>query len=268
MKQRLISAFFGIILFIIVIFSPVVVVDVCVLLLIEMALHELLTALKLNEYKITYLLSMLFPIVTVLTRYFTSISQMNVVYIYILVMLATTVFKYPRYKFTHIASSLIAAVFITTSLLLIPSILRMDNGIINLFLVFIGGWITDTCAYFSGKAFGKHKLAPQLSPNKTIEGSVGGVVGVMIVFAVYALIVSNINSMVDTNILNAVILGLICGGVSQIGDLCASAIKRDQNIKDFGKLMPGHGGVMDRFDSVLFTAPAVYFFITNFPVFF
>ena len=105
MKQRLISAFFGIILFIIVIFSPVVVVDVCVLLLIEMALHELLTALKLNEYKITYFLSMLFPIVTVLTRHFTSISQMNVVYIYILVMLATTVFKYPRYKFTHIASS-------------------------------------------------------------------------------------------------------------------------------------------------------------------
>ena len=90
----------------------------------------------------------------------------------------------------------------------------------------------------------------------------------MIVFAVYALLISNINSMVNANILNAVILGLICGGVSQIGDLCASAIKRDQTIKDFGKLMPGHGGVMDRFDSVLFTAPAVYFFITNFPVFF
>ena len=268
MKQRLISAFFGIILFLIVIFSPVEVADVCVLLLIEMALHEMLTALKLNENKITYFLSMLFPIVTLITRYFTSISQMNMVYIYLLVMLTTTVFRHKTYKFSHVATSLIAAVYITTSLLLIPSILRMDNGIINLFLVFIGGWITDTCAYFSGKAFGKHRLAPQLSPNKTIEGSVGGVVGVMIVFAVYALVISNINSMVNANIINAIILGLICGGVSQIGDLCASAIKRDQNIKDFGKLMPGHGGVMDRFDSVLYTAPAVYFFIINFPVFF
>ncbi|MBR1970490.1 MAG: phosphatidate cytidylyltransferase [Clostridia bacterium] len=267
MKQRLISAFFGVILLIIVILSPVAVINICVLLLAEIAIHEMLSALKLKEHKLTYYLSMLMPIVIVLSEYYTNASWKSVIFIYLLLMLVTMVFKHDKYTFSVVSSSFTAVVFITTSFLLLTKIRAMDNGLINLFLVLIGSWITDSCAYFAGRAFGKHKLAPTLSPKKTVEGSIGGILGTIIVFVAYGMLISNIIDNVQVNFISIGLLGLICGIVSQIGDLSASAIKREQNIKDFGNLMPGHGGVMDRFDSVLFVAPTVFYFITNFPVF-
>ena len=139
--------------------------------------------------------------------------------------------------------------------------------IMNLFVIFIGSWITDTCAYFTGLAIGKHKLAPSISPKKTIEGSVGGIVGVTVILAAYAAIMGNIMDNITVNITSAICIGVICGVISQLGDLCASIIKRENNIKDFGKIMPGHGGVMDRFDSFIFVAPVVYYFLNAFPIF-
>ena len=127
--------------------------------------------------------------------------------------------------------------------------------------------VTDTCAYFTGLAIGKHKLAPSVSPKKTIEGSIGGVVGVTVILAAYAAVFGNIMDSITANVSAAVCIGLICGVISQFGDLCASVIKRENNIKDFGKIMPGHGGVMDRFDSFIFVAPVVYYFLNSFPIF-
>lgn len=125
-------------------------------------------------------------------------------------------------------------------------------------LAFLGAWVCDTFAYFVGKFLGKHKLIPEISPKKTIEGSIGGIIFTIGGFALYGFI---LNSAFGQNFsyLKLCCLGLLLSVVSQIGDLIASSIKRQYEIKDYGKLFPGHGGVLDRFDSVMLTAPALYF---------
>ncbi|MBR2616488.1 MAG: phosphatidate cytidylyltransferase [Clostridia bacterium] len=117
-------------------------------------------------------------------------------------------------------------------------------------LVFFGAWISDIFAYFTGRAIGKHKLCPAISPKKTVEGSIGGVIANMIFFAGYALVLRAFFQ-VNASILFFAILGALLSVVGQFGDLFASAIKRHHQIKDYGKIFPGHGGVMDRFDSTL-----------------
>ena len=125
------------------------------------------------------------------------------------------------------------------------------NTPIVYFLIFICSWGCDTCAYAVGMLIGKHKMAPILSPKKSIEGGIGGIVGAALLGAIYGMIF-------DLDIRGCVILCAAGGAVSQIGDLAASAIKRNHNIKDYGHLIPGHGGILDRFDSVIFTAPIIY----------
>lgn len=126
-----------------------------------------------------------------------------------------------------------------------------ENGITGILLVVISSWICDTFAYFTGRAFGKHKLAPKLSPKKSVEGSVGGTIASILVGALLAHLTGN-NMMVFATMTGA---GAV---VSQFGDLFASGIKRNQGIKDFGNVIPGHGGILDRFDSVIITAPVIY----------
>ncbi|MFZ4781881.1 MAG: phosphatidate cytidylyltransferase [Armatimonadaceae bacterium] len=115
-------------------------------------------------------------------------------------------------------------------------------------------WTTDAGAYFVGRRFGKHKLAPSLSPNKTIEGSIGGIFFAVLMGLAWG-------RWINIPIVHCVVLGILCGVLGQIGDLCESAMKRDVGIKDFGGIMPGHGGVLDRFDSLLFTAPVCYYYL-------
>lgn len=114
-------------------------------------------------------------------------------------------------------------------------------------MFFITSWVTDSFALFSGKLFGKKKLSPTISPKKTVEGAIGGTVAAVVAFIIYALIV-------EESILICVFLGLLLSVAAQCGDLLASALKRAYEIKDYGKVFPGHGGVMDRFDSVLLVA--------------
>ena len=124
-------------------------------------------------------------------------------------------------------------------------------------LVFLGAWICDSFAYFVGKFFGKHKLIPEISPKKTVEGAIGGIAFTIVGFVIFGLIVNN---GFDANIsyFKLCILGLVLSIVSQIGDLIASAIKRQYEIKDYGNIFPGHGGILDRFDGVLLTAPTLF----------
>ena len=129
-------------------------------------------------------------------------------------------------------------------------------------MVFVGAWVTDTFAYFSGRLFGKHKLIPEVSPKKTVEGAIGGIVGAAVLGFLYGTFFKN-------NMIQVINPGVISGAacaiaavISMVGDLAASAIKRNHDIKDYGNLIPGHGGILDRFDSMIFTAPAIYFAIT------
>ena len=129
-----------------------------------------------------------------------------------------------------------------------------ERGLSVVWLVFLSSWIADTCAYFTGMLLGKHKMSPVLSPKKTIEGAVGGVVGSALSGVIFAAVVEK-----GTYIWQFALICAVGAVISIFGDLAASAIKRDNGIKDYGKLIPGHGGILDRFDSVIFTAPGIYF---------
>lgn len=117
-------------------------------------------------------------------------------------------------------------------------------------LIFVGAWSTDVFAYLCGRLFGKHKLIPQISPKKTIEGSIGGMVFCALSFVIYALVLERFAD-VEPDYLVFIIGGIFTSAVAQAGDLIMSAIKRSKKLKDFGKLLPGHGGMLDRFDSVM-----------------
>lgn len=132
---------------------------------------------------------------------------------------------------------------------------RMEgNGIITVWLIYLSSWGADTAAYFAGRFLGRHKMAPVLSPKKTIEGAVGGILGAGIFGLLFNIVFDGSKSVWQFFIICAA-----GAAISIFGDLTASAIKRDRGIKDYGNLIPGHGGILDRFDSVIFTAPVIYF---------
>jgi len=142
-----------------------------------------------------------------------------------------------------------------------------ELGAYLIWAILVGACFTDTFALFGGKFFGKRKLAPKISPKKTVEGSVSGVIGSVIMMMAYGFIVTLINKDITANYLYLAFLGLLTSIFAQIGDLSLSAIKREAGIKDYGNLIPGHGGVLDRLDSIIFVSPVVYYFIYYFPVF-
>lgn len=129
-----------------------------------------------------------------------------------------------------------------------------EYGIL-VWLIVLTAFGTDIMAYFTGVLFGKHKLCPVISPKKTIEGSIGGILGSVILCGIFGYI------FIPRLLVHCLIIGFLGGIVSQFGDLTASIFKRKMGIKDYGNLIPGHGGIMDRFDSVLFTGPMVYYYI-------
>lgn len=143
---------------------------------------------------------------------------------------------------------------------------ELPMGSVYVWLPFICAFGSDTGAYFIGVKFGKHKLAPVLSPKKSIEGSVGGIVSGAVLCGIYYLVADKLGYMDYENsmIVPFIIFGAVASGFSQLGDLAASSVKRYTGIKDYGNIMPGHGGVLDRFDSVLFTAPVIYILVRYF----
>lgn len=266
MKQRLISAFFAVLLLVLVLLCNQYVFDAVVIIISSMAIFEVISALKLKEYKIMTTIALLMPACVLLASYFGREYITCAIFIFLTGFLLTMLFDHNRYTFTTAAMFIAVTVTISFMFVHVSFIRHTDNGVLNVLVALIGCWITDSCAYFSGYAFGKHKLAPTISPKKTIEGSIGGILGVVVILTAYALISANIFN-ITANVANAIIIALVCSVLSQLGDLCASIIKRENNIKDFGNIMPGHGGVMDRFDSFLFVAPAVYYLLEIFPIF-
>ncbi|MDO4804264.1 MAG: phosphatidate cytidylyltransferase [Lachnospiraceae bacterium] len=162
------------------------------------------------------------------------------------------VFSYPHYKAEQVTATVFGMVYLAVMLGFIYLTRSMESGKILVWLIFLSSWGADTCAYCVGRLFGKHKMAPVLSPKKSVEGGIGGVVGAVLLGVAYAAAFGQP--------LGA--YGIICGAgalISMTGDLAASAVKRDKGIKDYGWIIPGHGGILDRFDSVIFTAPVIYF---------
>lgn len=168
------------------------------------------------------------------------------------------VLRFPKYRADQVMCAYFNVIYAPVMLSCIYLVRELPYGNYLVWMIFISSWICDTCAYVVGMLFGKHKLVPQLSPKKSVEGAIGGVVGSAIVGGLFAYFVVEQVVTEQSVILIFIIVSAIGAMISQIGDLAASAIKRNHDIKDYGKLIPGHGGVMDRFDSVIFTAPMVY----------
>lgn len=176
----------------------------------------------------------------------------------LMVMMACYVIAYPKYHSEQMTMLLFGLIYVTVMLSFVFKVRFLENGILFVWLIFIGAWGSDTCAYCVGKLCGKHKLPSKLSPNKTIEGCVGGIAGAALIGFFFALIFFK-----DTDYWwQFAVIGGVSSVISQIGDLTASAIKRNHGIKDYSNLIPGHGGILDRFDSIIFIAPVVYYLLT------
>lgn len=169
------------------------------------------------------------------------------------------VFTYPKYKTEQILAAFFGVFYVAVMLSCIYQTRILEKGAYIVWLIFLCSWGCDTCAYCVGVLIGKHKMSPKLSPKKSVEGAVGGVIGSMLLTLLYVWI---FKEQMQADAEEIVILPLISGIgalISMVGDLAASAVKRNYNLKDYGKLIPGHGGILDRFDSVIFTAPVIYY---------
>lgn len=177
----------------------------------------------------------------------------------LLAVLTIYVMAYPKYNDKEAMAPIFAFIYVSVMLSYVYQIRELNHGGALVVMIFICSWVNDTCAYCVGVKFGKHKMSPKLSPKKSIEGLIGGIVGAAIFAAVYGIFFNkNVYELNNAPLIFAFV-GAIGACIAVVGDLTASAIKRHNDIKDYGKLIPGHGGVLDRFDSIIFTAPVIYY---------
>lgn len=233
-------------------FSNTVVLPIAVALFASIAMFEMFRCFGLHKNLVLtlpfYLVGIIAPFII---RYLSDTiniwgAALLTVALLMLYIMTVVVISKNKTTFSDAASVFVASAYITFSFCGIVYLRDMENEYIYLF-VFIGAWITDVFAYLVGRAIGRHKLLPDISPKKTVEGSIGGIVFCAGAFVLWAYIID----IMYIGVPMIILAGIIASCVSQIGDLSMSAIKRQHGIKDYGKLFPGHGGVLDRFDSVL-----------------
>ena len=177
----------------------------------------------------------------------------------LILMMFAYVFSYPKYEAKQLMVAFFGLFYVAVMLSYVYQIRMLENGLFLAFLVFICSWGCDTCAYCVGVLIGKHKMAPVLSPKKSIEGAIGGVLGTALLTVIYLNIFRSWMAIETKSIVILAVIAAIAGLISMVGVLAASAIKRNYDIKDYGKLIPGHGGILDRFDSMIITAPIIYY---------
>ena len=254
-KTRLISGIILVIIALATIISGSWILFFTLLAVSLIGMRELYKVMKVSDEHVTvlelvgYLGAVLYYIAM---RFdFGSYGTMAII-ISMILILFVYVFGYPKYRAEQVMAAFFGMVYVAVMLSFIYLTRNLPDGKFLVWLIFLCSWGCDTCAYCVGMLIGKHKMAPVLSPKKSIEGAVGGVVGAALLGVIYA--AATQGKMAEYALICAV--GAL---ISMVGDLAASAIKRNQNIKDYGKLIPGHGGILDRFDSVIITAPVIYY---------
>ena len=266
MKTRIITAIVAIAIFVpICIFSDYIVFPIAMAILSAVAVNEMARCLGFNKKLVLtipmYLIAMTFPVLRffpIKQSYFFMLAMISVFFM-LIYCLTYVMLRKNQDRINDVITFYGLFVYIVGCFSSIVCVRYMAYGKYIYLLIFLGAWVCDTFAYFTGKFLGKHKLIPEISPKKTIEGSIGGIVFTIIAFVVYGLIVNNnFGDKIQISYVLLVILGLASSIISQIGDLVASSIKRQYEIKDYGRLFPGHGGVLDRFDSVMLVAPVTY----------
>ena len=261
MKQRVISvAVLVVILAITLYFGGIVTCGLMALVSLvgNMELLRIYGVNKKTPGIVCYLATVLYYIAIYLDRMDIIVPMMVV---YLLVMLAVYVLTFPIYSDKQIMAAFMDFFYVSVMLSFVYLIRNMEHGLVLVLLIFVSSWINDTCAYFVGRALGKHKMAPVLSPKKSIEGLIGGIVGAGVFGAVFGILFDKYVDTMNYAPLLFAVVGAVGALPAVIGDLAASAIKRNNDIKDYGPLIPGHGGILDRFDSIIFTAPIIYYLL-------
>ena len=275
MKTRIITAIVAIaILLPVLIFSDTVIFPIALAILSVVALWEMASCVGLkNKWMLTvpgYILAAGIPF---LIRYNASILSFRqyaiaMISVAVLYFFAVLTFSHGKYQLGEVAIWFFTALYILfgfNSIIFLRDYLFAGKYVY--LLIFISAWVTDTFAYFCGMLFGKHKLIPDVSPKKTVEGSIGGIAFCVLAMVIFGVIIELISDY-QANYLLLIVGGLIISVVSQLGDLCMSVIKRTYGIKDYGKLFPGHGGVLDRFDSIMAVAVILAAFCSFFNFFY
>lgn len=251
------------------VFSDTVMFPLLMALLASIGIYEMQGCIGSKKQLIPVALSVLTGAgMPFLARYYNGEGFFGYVFLIAFALIALTfvisVFSGDEFTVEKAALSSSTAVYIAfgfTSLVLLRD---LQFGVYVFLIPFVISWMTDTFAYFSGMLFGKHKLIPSVSPKKTVEGAIGGTVCAVALTLLYGFIAGKISG-AEPQYLSIAIIATIVSVLSQCGDLVMSLIKRKFGIKDYGKLFPGHGGVLDRFDSIIITSPFIYFITTLIP---
>lgn len=268
MVKRLMTSFFGLILFFFVLLfpfgmeikAPNALFSVAVFIITMIAIYELHKAItKRKELLVVgWLMTAVIFIGNITNNLLPSLMCLLIVYL----LLSVIEFGKEEVKIVYMLgfATAVYSTFIST----IANI-KIEFSVYATFLPFVLAWITDSGAYFVGCSIGKHKLIPKLSPKKTVEGAIGGIIACVLVSLGYVWV---LDKCFDVSLFNGgdyqkmLILSFVGSLISQLGDFASSAVKREFNVKDYGNILPGHGGVLDRFDSIIFVAPFVYYILT------
>lgn len=265
LKKRVLTAVIIVPLLILLLLSPLPVIIAAVMIASIAGLTEYYNAVGLSEHKglcaAGYIAAVIIPLAE-----FISVQAIQIlVYLFVLALFTVMLVCHKKVTFTHVALLMMGLIYIPYFMSHIIYIRSMEYGRFYIWLVFIGACMTDTFAYFTGCTVGGRKLCPGISPKKTVSGAVGGVIGCGISFLAFGVIVNFFfGRFLDgrqMSLLLLFVMGLISAVISEIGDLTASVIKRQYGIKDFGNIFPGHGGILDRCDSIILVAPVVFLFL-------
>lgn len=256
MKTRVISAAVLIpVLLLIALVAPKIVAAVVFGLMLALAVYELLYCTRLVRHTRMVIYSCVMAFAVSIWSYYDAVHAYAVlgILVFTVVLFSEMMADHVKVRFQMVCLCMMAGLVVPYLLSALIRILSMKIGRYVVLVPFVVAYMSDAGAYFAGMRFGKHKLAPVISPNKTIEGVLGGLVSAMAGMLIYAFVLQLLDFRV--NYLLALLYGLVGSAAGVFGDLCFSAIKRQTGIKDYGNLIPGHGGVLDRFDSVTTVAP-------------
>lgn len=272
MKLRVISGIVGTIaVFLVLLFLPAWVLNVVVAALCAMAMVELLVNTHHVRHRGVWVLSVAFAACTPFYGLFENrawIAAIVFLYFCLLVVLQIAYHKTLKVEETGFAFFMAMTFPVALSCLAYVRGISDRDGVFYVLLALAMAWLCDIGAYFAGTFFGKHKLCPTISPKKTWEGLIGGIVVELVLSVVMAAVYQHafLGGAATISYTRVLLLAVLCAPLSVLGDLMASIIKRQSNVKDFGQILPGHGGVMDRFDSLLLVAPLTYLWLQWFPL--
>ncbi len=270
MKTRIITALVCIPLLAAILLSPGYVICLAAVVVSVIGLYEFYGAVGLSDKKpltaVGYISGVCIPICMYLKpwliEHLPTFCENASIYILILALFAVLLIFHKKIDIENVSLLLFGSIYIPYFLSHITAVRELPHGKFLIWLIFIGAFLTDTGAYFVGVFFGKHKLCPEISPKKTIEGAFGGILGGTGFYLIYGLILKHFFGL-SVDFAELAVMGALVSVISQFGDLTASVIKRRYGIKDYGTLFPGHGGILDRCDSVILVAPAVYLMLTG-----